>query len=57
MEVSRVIWHGARLEMKGGAKIGASTISLGRLQYIRWVTAAPSQKTKTKVVLEWSVSL
>jgi hypothetical protein len=32
--------------MKGGLKRGC-TISLGRLQYIRWVTAGPTQKTKT----------
>jgi hypothetical protein len=33
------------VEMKGGTKAGFSTISLGRLQYIRWVTAGPTQKT------------
>jgi hypothetical protein len=31
---------------KGETKSGVSTISLGRLQYIRWVTAGPIQKTK-----------
>jgi hypothetical protein len=29
-------------------KSGVSKISLGRLQYIWWVTAGPTQKTKTK---------
>jgi hypothetical protein len=33
--------------MKGELKRGC-TISLGRLQYIRWVTAGPTQKTKSK---------
>jgi hypothetical protein len=33
---------------RGKLKSGVSTISLGRLQYIRWVTAGPTQKTKTK---------
>jgi hypothetical protein len=32
-----------------GVKLkGVSTISLGRLQYITWVTAGPTQKTKIK---------
>jgi hypothetical protein len=34
--------------MKEETKSGVSTISLGRLQYIRWVTAGPTQKTKMK---------
>jgi hypothetical protein len=33
---------------RGKLKNGVSTISLGRLQYIRRVTAGPTQKTKTK---------
>jgi hypothetical protein len=35
--------------MKGGTKSGVTTISLGRLQYIRWVTAGHTQETKTNV--------
>jgi hypothetical protein len=35
--------------MKGETKSGVSTISLGRLQYIRWVTAGPTQKMKTHI--------
>jgi hypothetical protein len=31
---------------KGETKSGVSTVSLGRLQYIWWVTAGPTQKTK-----------
>jgi hypothetical protein len=34
--------------MKGKTKSGVSTISLVRLQYIRWVTVDPTQKTRTK---------
>jgi hypothetical protein len=34
--------------LKEETKSGVSTISLGRLQYIRLVTAGPTQKTKTK---------
>jgi hypothetical protein len=34
----------------GGTKSGVSTISLGTLQYILWVTAGRTQKTKTKTM-------
>jgi hypothetical protein len=34
--------------MKGETKSGVSTISLERLQYIRWVIADPTQKTEAK---------
>jgi hypothetical protein len=30
--------------MKGGSKSGVSKISLGRLQYIRWIAAGPTQE-------------
>jgi hypothetical protein len=36
---------------EGGTKSGVSTISLGRLQYIRWVTTGPTQKTKTNILV------
>jgi hypothetical protein len=34
---------------RGKLKSRVSTISLGRLQYIQWVTAGPTQKTKTNI--------
>jgi hypothetical protein len=35
--------------MRKETKSGDGTISLGRLQYIRWVNTGPTQKKKTKV--------
>jgi hypothetical protein len=37
---------------EGGKLKQGCTISLGRLQYIRWVTAGLKQKTKTKFLTE-----
>jgi hypothetical protein len=42
------MWSASGVE-EGENKSRVSTISLGRLQYIRWVTAGPTRKTKTKV--------
>jgi hypothetical protein len=46
--LSRYLAWGASGDERGKLKSGVSTISLGRLQYIRWVTAGHTQKTKTK---------
>jgi hypothetical protein len=42
------MWSASGDEGEGELKSGVCKISLGRLQYIRWVTAGPTQKTKTK---------
>jgi hypothetical protein len=47
--LSRNLTWSAPEDERGKLKSGVSTISLGRLQYIRWVTAGPTQKTKTNI--------
>jgi hypothetical protein len=51
----RLMWSTSGDE--GGTKADLVQLSLGRLQYIRWVTAGPAQKTKTNIFhtsLQWA---
>jgi hypothetical protein len=46
IEVSHAVWCGAPLDMNGGTKTGLSTISLGRLQCVRRVSADPTERRR-----------
>jgi hypothetical protein len=46
--LSRHLTWSAPGDERGETKSGVSTISLGRLQYIRWVTAGRARKTKIR---------